>query len=99
MLAYFGRELTISQLIGRFQFDGETAKSLALDVLAELAFGLSRAKDQQRFCSSNTSQRFVVDLLAFAHEFSLSPVFCNEVIGRVLVLRARPAGSRGLLAA
>jgi len=46
MLAHFGRQLTIRHFVGRFQFDGDAMKLLALDALAEFTLGFTRTKDQ-----------------------------------------------------
>ncbi len=88
MLAHFGGELTLRQLAGRFQFDGDAAKLLALDVFAKLAFGFTRTKDQQRVCTTNTSQHVVIDFCAAARDLSFTPIFRHKIIRRVLVFGA-----------
>ena len=43
---HFGGKLTIRHFVSRFQFYGDATKFLGLDVLAELALGFTRTKDQ-----------------------------------------------------
>ena len=87
MLAHFGGKLTIRHFVGRFQFNDDATDFLGLDVLAELSLGFTGTKDQQRVCASDVSKHFVINFLAVAYELSLLPIFCNEIIRRVLMFR------------
>lgn len=88
MLAHFDGKLPIGQLVGCFQLYLEAAKFLALDVFAEFSLGFTRTKDQQRVGASNERQHLFIDLVAAAHELSFPPIFHNEIIRSVFVLRA-----------
>lgn len=88
MLFHFGGKLTIRHYVSRFQFNGDATEFLGLDVLTELALGFTRTKDEQRFCTPNVSNCFVIEFLAVARGLSLSPIFRNKIVGRVLVLPA-----------
>jgi hypothetical protein len=91
MLSHFGSKLAIRHFVSRFHLYREATKFLRLDVPVEFALGFTRTKDQQRVCASSASQHFSIDFPPLVQELSLAPIFRDEIIGGVLVLRARCA--------
>jgi len=88
MFFHFGCNLTICHFVSRLQFHREATKFLGLNVLAELAFRFTWAKDQNCTCSTQTSDYLIKIFIAVAHVLSLKSILRNEVILRIPVLRA-----------